>query len=73
MDERCASPQAIQRMKAEVGAELPGKQLQVEYMSLDLSSLQSAKQFAAAFKERHLPLHILVNNAGVAFVPLCKV
>lgn len=59
-------------MRSEVEEETPGKQLEVEYMSLDLASLLSAKQFATAFRERHLPLHILVNNAGIAFVPFCK-
>ena len=53
--------------------ESPGKQLNVEYMSLDLASLQATREFAVAFKERHLPLHILVNNAGIAFVPFGKV
>ena len=66
-------PQAIQRMRTEMEVESPGKQLNVEYMSLDLASLQATKEFAAAFKERHLPLHILVNNAGIAFVPFGKV
>ncbi|KAL5459920.1 hypothetical protein EMCRGX_G033312 [Ephydatia muelleri] len=61
--------EAIQRMRTEMEVESPGKQLNVEYMSLDLASLQATKEFAAAFKERHLPLHILVNNAGIAFVP----
>ena len=66
-------PQAIQRMRTEVEVESPGKQLNVEYMSLDLASLQATREFATAFKERHLPLHILVNNAGIAFVPFGKV
>ena len=64
--------EAIQRMRTEVEAESPGKQVDIEYMTLDLSSLQATKQFATTFKERHLPLHILVNNAGIAFVPFAK-
>ena len=62
--------QAIERMKEEVSREHPDKQLQVEYMQLDLSSFRSVQGFVAAFKEKNLPLNILVNNAGVAFVPL---
>ena len=38
---------------------------QVEFMHLDLSSLASVRAFTTAFKARGLPLHILVNNAGV--------
>lgn len=34
-------------------------------MQLDLSSLQSVRSFAAAFCARGLPLHVLINNAGV--------
>uniref|UniRef100_A0A8C9R5I6 Polyprenol dehydrogenase n=1 Tax=Scleropages formosus TaxID=113540 RepID=A0A8C9R5I6_SCLFO len=36
---------------------------------LDLSSLKSVRQFVRMFKDRRLPLHILVNNAGVMLVP----
>nr|XP_046260925.1 dehydrogenase/reductase SDR family member on chromosome X-like [Scatophagus argus] len=41
----------------------------VEFKKLDLASLQSVRQFVQSFKERDLPLHILVNNAGVMLVP----
>jgi NAD(P)-dependent dehydrogenase (short-subunit alcohol dehydrogenase family) len=37
----------------------------VEFMQLDLASFKSVRAFAAAFKARKLPLHVLVNNAGV--------
>ena len=38
-------------------------------LHLDLSSLQSVKDFCVAFLELGLPLHILINNAGVAGCP----
>ncbi|XP_019751097.1 dehydrogenase/reductase SDR family member on chromosome X-like isoform X1 [Hippocampus comes] len=41
----------------------------VEFKKLDLASLQSVRQFVQSFKERDLPLNILVNNAGVMLVP----
>ena len=62
--------QAIERMKTEVNSESDGKQVMVEFMPLDLASLASVKEFVVAFKEKNLPLHILVNNAGIAWVPL---
>lgn len=31
-------------------------------MKLDLASLQSVRDFVASFKQRKLPLNILVNN-----------
>jgi retinol dehydrogenase 12 len=38
----------------------------VEYLHLDLSDLDSVRTTARAFLERGEPLHVLVNNAGVA-------
>ncbi len=45
------------------------KDLKVEFMRLDLGSIQSTKDFVRAFKEKNLPLHILINNAGILAVP----
>ncbi len=38
----------------------------VEFLPLDLSDLASVREAAAAFLARDLPLHLLVNNAGLA-------
>lgn len=38
-------------------------------MELDLASLKSVESFANKFIERDLPLHILINNAGIMAVP----
>jgi WW domain-containing oxidoreductase len=37
----------------------------VKCMNLDLSSLQSVRDFAQEFNNLNIPLHILINNAGV--------
>lgn len=37
----------------------------VEAIALDLSELASVAAFVAEFKKRKLPLHILINNAGL--------
>jgi len=34
-------------------------------MALDLNDLKSVREFAAAFKAKNLPLHILICNAGI--------
>ncbi|HEX7479606.1 MAG TPA: SDR family NAD(P)-dependent oxidoreductase, partial [Polyangiales bacterium] len=39
---------------------------EVELLSLDLSDLASVRQCARSFLERGLPLHLLINNAGLA-------
>ena len=45
---------------------------EIEYLPLDLSSFQSTKDFVCAFKEKNLPLHILINNAAIGLVPYGK-
>ena len=56
-------------MKQEVGKE---KDLKVEYLLVDLASFSSVKNFVRTFREKNLPLHILINNAGIAWVPFSK-
>ena len=41
----------------------------VECMPLDLSSLQSVRAFANAFRKHHLRLDLLINNAGIMMPP----
>lgn len=38
-------------------------------MELDLGSLGSIQKFVNEFKKKGIPLHILVNNAGIMFPP----
>src|SRR5512135_1203789 len=40
----------------------------VEFLHVDLSDLDSVRRAAASFLSRGLPLHLLVNNAGLAGV-----
>jgi len=42
------------------------------FMQLDLASLESVRKFATSFEEKSLPLHILVNNAGIMACPKSK-
>ncbi|MEW5300319.1 MAG: hypothetical protein WDW38_008247 [Sanguina aurantia] len=48
-------------------AELPGAKISI--MSLDLASLTSVREFAAAFLATGKPLNVLLQNAGVMFNP----
>ena len=59
-------------MKEEVQAEFPDRSITIEWMLLDLGSFRSAKEFTVAFRERNLPLHILINNAGIALAPFSE-
>ncbi|XP_026219645.1 dehydrogenase/reductase SDR family member on chromosome X [Anabas testudineus] len=46
-----------------------GSEGKAEFVFLDLTSLVSVRQFVQTFKDRGLPLHVLVNNAGTMLVP----
>jgi len=54
-------------MTEEVSREHPDKSITVEFMPLDLASLQSVKRFTEEYKQKGLPLHLLINNAGISY------
>lgn len=55
--------EAVDRILAETPA------ARAEFMPLDLSSLQSVRDFAKAFTAKHDRLDLLINNAGVMMPP----
>ena len=55
-------------MRGEVSQEQPDKTINVEFMSLDLSSLQSVKKFIEDYNQKGLLLHLLINNAGLGLI-----
>ncbi|XP_071069559.1 retinol dehydrogenase 14-like isoform X7 [Dasypus novemcinctus] len=44
----------------------------VEFLYCDLASMRSIRQFVQQFRMKNIPLHVLVNNAGVMMVPQRK-
>ncbi|KAF0531111.1 NADP-binding protein [Gigaspora margarita] len=50
---------AVENIKSETGNQ------DVEFLHLNLKNLKSVKECAENFLARNLPLHILINNAGV--------
>jgi retinol dehydrogenase 12 len=55
--------EAIEKIKKEI------PEADVIFLALDLSSLTSVREFAAAYRETNRPLHYLINNAGVMACP----
>lgn len=56
-------------MKEEVAADRPEQPgILVEYMQLDLSSLDSVRRFVDTLSQRNQSLHVLINNAGISWV-----
>ena len=60
----CRSTGTGQAALDSVRSAVPGAQ--IELLSLDLADFESIRQCAHAFLARGLPLHILINNAGLA-------
>ncbi len=60
------------KSKDEAVEEDTKREINLEFLPLDLSSFQSTTEFVRLFKEKSLPLHILVNNAGIFAVPYSK-
>lgn len=60
----CRSEPAARAAMAEI--ESASGQRQLHYLPLDLGDLDSVRQCAAAFLALDEPLHVLINNAGVA-------
>lgn len=55
---------AMKRLLAQAG-EARVREDQLRFIPLDVSSLRSVREFAAAFRKSALPLHLLILNAGV--------
>jgi retinol dehydrogenase-12 len=60
----CRSAERTRSVIDEIRAERPGAL--VERLPLELSDFDSVRECARTFLERRLPLHLLINNAGVA-------
>ena len=59
----CRSPEKGEAARGEIAAATGNRDLEV--LRVDLSSRRSIRDAAAAFREGHPSLHVLVNNAGV--------
>jgi len=44
----------------------------IEFLQLDLADFKSVREFAKEFISKKLPLHVLVNNSGIAAAPFSR-
>ncbi|KAI8854205.1 hypothetical protein BC829DRAFT_426844 [Chytridium lagenaria] len=61
----CRSIKKAQEVVDKANIDNPNHTLKLTIMECELSSLASVRKFAAEFKNTKLPIHILMNNAGV--------
>mgnify|MGYP001053921284 FL=1 len=66
----CRNQSKAESAKAEVLSQL--NSADIEIMLLDLNSLNSVRNFAAAFGEKYNRLDLLIENAGIMIPPLSK-
>ncbi|KAG0338773.1 hypothetical protein BG000_003399 [Podila horticola] len=60
---------AIEKAKQEIKTKNPSAAPKIEFLQLDLNDINSSAQAAKNFLSMGLPLHILVNNGGIATTP----
>ena len=63
----CRNSEKALRAKAQIENVVPNADL--DFIPLDLCSLKSVREFAEIFGEKYGKINILVNNAGILFVP----
>jgi WW domain-containing oxidoreductase len=64
----CRNPQQAHPVFEPMAKQAPAS-AKLEVLALDLNSLKSVRKFAATFLEMKLPLHLLINNAGIMAIP----
>lgn len=64
----CRNTQAAEEVKDEIKRTHPGADVVVG-PRLDLASLDSVREFAAAYDKLGWPCDVLVNNAGTNYIP----
>jgi NAD(P)-dependent dehydrogenase (short-subunit alcohol dehydrogenase family) len=63
----CRNLNAAEKVAEEIRAKHPGASVVVGPCALDLGSQDSVKRYAAAYRKKGWPIHVLVNNAGALY------
>jgi len=68
MDRLKEAVETIRSVVAKRKSKQAADELKLTCLMVDLASLDSVKAFASAFNDKNLPLHFIINNAGVLFL-----
>ncbi|KAI8357601.1 hypothetical protein B0O80DRAFT_424608 [Mortierella sp. GBAus27b] len=60
---------AIERAMKEIKDKNPDAEPKMEFLELDLNDMAKCRQSASTFLEKNLPIHMLILNSGIMFVP----
>lgn len=63
----CRNMKAAEEVADEIRTRHPGASVEVGPCALDLGSQASVRRYAAAYRKKGWPLHVLVNNAGALY------
>ncbi|CAF0936745.1 unnamed protein product [Adineta steineri] len=61
----CRNAEKAQKAIDDIRREINMPDAPLDFIQLNLSSLMSVRKFVDEFHERQLPLHLLINNAGI--------
>jgi len=65
----CRTPEKGEAARSDIISSTSASTATIEVMALDLSSLQSVRDFAVAYTQKDRPINYLINNAGIMALP----
>ena len=68
----CRNTEAAEKAMTEIQSNVNSYHGNITVMKLDLSSLQSVRDFAEGFSKKYKKLDLLINNAGIMWLPQYK-
>jgi len=68
----CRNTTAAESARSDIMDTTPASTATIEVFALDLSSLQSVRDFAVAYTSKERPVDYLINNAGIMALPEFK-
>ena len=61
----CRSKERAMAAMSSLAQQVPKSATRMKFLKLDLADLESVREFSKEFKELKMPLHVIINNAGL--------